>query len=86
MNVQKFYGIKTWAAIARGENGKSEDKFLGESVSYDMFIVNPVMTTFKVKKVSRLQRKKSQMQTAWVHKQNLHFLHKMQNVTLPEQK
>ena len=51
----------------------------------NMFIVNLVTTTLKVKKVSRLQRKKSQMQTAWVHKQNLHFLHKMRNVSLPEQ-
>ena len=31
MNVQKFYGTKNWAAIARGENGESEDEFLGES-------------------------------------------------------
>ena len=38
MNVQKFYGIKTWAAIARGENGESEDKFLGESDSYDEYV------------------------------------------------
>ena len=51
-----------------------------------MFIVNPVTKTIKVKKVFRLHRKKSQMQTAWVHKQNLHFLHKIRNVSLPEQK
>ena len=77
MNVQKFYGIKNWAAIAWGENEHCEDEFPGVGDSDNMFIVNPVKTILKVKKISRLQRKKSQMQTAWVHKQNLLFLHKL---------
>ena len=29
MNVQKFCGIKNWAAIAGGENRESEVEFLG---------------------------------------------------------
>ena len=28
MNVQKFYCIKNWAAIAGGENGESKVEFL----------------------------------------------------------
>ena len=84
MHVQKFHGIKNWATITGGENGESEDEFLGKSDSDDMFILNPLTTTLKVKKDYR--EKKNQMQTAWVHKQNLHFWHKMRNVSLPEQK
>ena len=38
MNVQKFYGIKIWAAIAGGENGESEDEFLGECDSDDEYV------------------------------------------------
>ena len=38
MNVRKFYGIKNWAAIAGGENGESEVKFLGESDSNDEYV------------------------------------------------
>ena len=38
MNVQKFYGIKNRAAIAGGENGESEDEFLGESDSVDEYV------------------------------------------------
>ena len=74
MNVLKIYGIKNWVAIAGGKNGGVKINFLEKvTLMIYMFVVNPVTTTLKVKKVSRLQRKKSQMQTAWVHKQNLHF-------------
>ena len=38
MNVQNFYGIKNWAAIAMGENGESENEFLGESDSDDEYV------------------------------------------------
>ena len=68
MNVQKINGIKNWAAIAGDENGGLKINFL-----VNLFVVNPVTTTLKMKKAFRLQKKKSQMQTAWVHKQNLHF-------------
>ena len=74
MNVQKIYGIKNWAAIAGGENGGVKINFLEKvTLIMNMFVVNSVTTTLKVKKASRLQRKKTQMQTAWIHKQNLHF-------------
>ena len=87
MNVQNFYGIKNWAAIAGGENGESKNEFLGESDSDDEYVYcessynNP-----QSEESIQITEKKSQMQTAWVHKQNLHFLHKMKNVFLPEQK
>ena len=69
MNVRKFYGIKNWAAIFGDENEKSEDEFLGKSDSDDEYVYCESITTIlKVKKVSRLERKKSQMQTAWVYK------------------
>ena len=29
MNLRNFYGVKNWAAIAGGENGESENEFLG---------------------------------------------------------
>ena len=38
MNVQKFYGIKNWAATAGGENGESEDEFLRESDCDDKYV------------------------------------------------
>ena len=38
MNVRNFYGIKNWAAISGGENGESENKFLGESDSDDEYV------------------------------------------------
>ena len=38
INVQNFYGIKNWAAIAGGENGESENEFLGESDSDDEYV------------------------------------------------
>ena len=56
MHVQKFHGIKNWATITGGENGESEDEFLGKSDSDDMFILNPLTTTLKVKKDYREKR------------------------------
>ena len=38
MNVRNFYDIKNWAAIAGGENGESENEFLGESDSDDEYV------------------------------------------------
>ena len=38
MNVQNFYGIKNWEVIAGGENGGSENEFLGESDSDDEYV------------------------------------------------
>ena len=38
MNVQKFYGIKNWAAIARSENGESKVEFFGEIDSNDKYV------------------------------------------------
>ena len=38
INVQNFYGIKNWAAIAEGENGESENEFLGESDSDNEYV------------------------------------------------
>ena len=86
MNVRKFYGIRIGKLLLGMKMGRVKMNF-SEKVTLiiNMFIVNPV-TTPKVKKVSRLHRKKCQMQTAWVHQQNLHFLHKMQNFFLPKQK
>ena len=87
MNVRNFYGIKNRAAIAGGENGESENEFLGESDSDDKYVYcessynNP-----ESEESIQITEKKSHMQTAWVHKQNLHFLNKMRNVFLTEQK
>ena len=38
MNVQNFYGIKNWAAIAGGKNGESKNEFLGESDLDDEYV------------------------------------------------
>ena len=38
MNIRNFYGIKNQAAIAGGENGESENKFLGKSDSDDEYV------------------------------------------------
>ena len=86
MNVRKFYSIRIGKLLLGMKMGRVKMNF-SEKVTLimNMFIVNPV-TTLKVKKVSRLQRKKSQMQTAWVHQQNLHFLHKVRKFFLPKQK
>ena len=38
MNLQNVYGIKNWAAIPGGENGESENEFLGKSDSDDEYV------------------------------------------------
>ena len=38
MNIRNFYDIKNWAAIGGGENGKSKNKFLGESDFDDDYV------------------------------------------------
>ena len=86
MNLPKIYGINNWAAIAGGKNGGVKINFLEKvTLMMNMFVVNPVTTTLNVNKASRLQRKKIQMQNAWVHKQNLHSLpnqkEKLQNIS-----
>ena len=69
MNVQKIYGIKNWAAIAGGKNGGVKINFLKKVIlMMNMFVVNPVTTTLKVKKASRLQRKKSQILPGYTSK------------------
>ena len=74
MNFRNFYCIKNWAAIAWGENGRSENEFLGKSDSDDEYVYckssynNP-----KSEESIQIIEKKSQLQTAWVHKQNLLF-------------
>ena len=69
MNFQKIYGIKNWEAIAGGEN-----KFLGESDSDDEYVCCEFSYNNPQSEESiQITEKKSQMQTAWVHKQNLHF-------------
>ena len=87
MNVQKIYGLKNWAAIAGVKMEGVKINFLEKvTLMMNMFFVNPVRTTLKVKKASRLQKKKSQMQTAWVHKQNLHFCIKCETFLCHKQK
>ena len=38
MSVRNFYGMKNWAAVAGGENGESENEFLGESDPDDEYV------------------------------------------------
>ena len=38
MNIRNFYGIKNRAGIGGGENGESENEFLGKSDSDDEYV------------------------------------------------
>ena len=65
MNVQKFYGIKNWAVIARGENGETENEFLGKSDSDDEYgYCESSYNNPQSDESIQITEKKNQMQTA----------------------
>ena len=87
MNVQKIYGIRNWEAIAAGENGGSEDKFLGESDSDDEYVCCESSYNNPQSKESIQITEKIEPDANCLGTQaKSTFLHKMQNVSLPDQK
>ena len=59
--------------IAGGENGGSEDKFLEESDSDDEYVCCESSYNNPQSEESIQITEKKEPDTAWVHKQNLHF-------------
>ena len=87
MNVRNFYGIKNWAAIAGGENGESKNEFLGKSDSDGKYVYcessynNP-----QSEESIQITKKKDFNANCLGTQAKPRFLHKMQNISLPEQK
>ena len=85
MNFRNFYCIKNWAAIAWGENGRSENEFLGKSDSDDEYVYckssynNP-----KSEESIQIIEKKESAANCLGTQAKPTFLHKMRNVSLPE--
>ena len=72
MIVRKIYEIKNWAAVVGGENGESEDEFLGESDSDDEYVCCESSYNNPQSEES-ITEKKEPDANCRVHEQNLHF-------------
>ena len=87
MNVRNFYGIKNRAAIAGSENGERKNEFLGERNSDDEYVYRESSCNNPQSEESIQITEKKEPNANCLGKQaKPTFLHKMRNVSLPEQK
>ena len=84
---KKFMAKRIGKLLLGGENGGVKINFLEKvTLMMNMFVMNSVTTTFKVKKASRLQKKKELDANCLGTQAKSTFLHKMRNVSLPDKK